>query len=367
MPTPTLELRDGRYVAVWSENRRSKRKSMGSANRAVAEQRFAQWLLLGGHRGGATDGGAKALTVAELWSVYDLRHVQVEMASPETAANSWKNLEKHFGALSVSEIDQTTVDDYEEKRLDGAIGKPSVSGTVRRELVALRAMLNWHTHPERGKKRLLERADLPAYSLPDDSPPRDRWLTTTEIAKLMEAAAPADGERLSRGCRFLWLALETAARKQAILDLTWDRVDFETGMIHYAMPGRKQTKKRRPSVPISARLLPVLERAKREATGTLVMDHGGEVWDALQVLVIRAGLAERQTRASGHSMKRTGISPHVLRHTAATHMARRGVPLYDIAGVLGNSLNMVEKVYAHHCPGRLRDAVNMISGQGVTT
>jgi hypothetical protein len=30
---------------------------------------------------------------------------------------------------------------------------------------------------------------------------------------------------------------------------------------------------------------------------------------------------------------------------------------------LGNTLAMVEKVYAHHCRGRLQDAVNAISGQ----
>lgn len=366
MPTPVLELRDGRYVAVWSENRRSKRKSMGTSDRAVAEARFAQWLLLGGHRGGAAGEAPKALTVAELWTVYDRQHVQVEMAAPETAAYSWKNLEPHFGALSVADIDQTTIDDYEEKRLEGVIGRASVPGTIRREMVVLRAMLNWHAHPERGKKRLLERTDVPAFSLPEESTPRDRWLTTVEVTRLLETAGPGDGEKMSRGYRFLWLALETAARKQAILDLTWARVDFETGMIHYAVPGRKQTKKRRPSVPISARLLPVLKQMKAEATGDLVLGHGGDVWAAVQSLVVRAGLAERQPRSSGQSIKSTGISPHVLRHTAATHMARRGVPLYDIAGVLGNTLAMVEKVYAHHCPGRLRDAVNMISGEGVS-
>lgn len=365
MPTPTLQLHNGRYYAIWSENRRSKRKSMGSADRAVAEARFGQWLLLGGHREATTPDGRGALTVAELWSVYDAKHVQKNTAAPETIGFCWKNLKPHFGHLLVSEIDQTVVEGYEEKRLDGAIGRPSVSGTVRKELVALRACLNWHASPERGKRRLLERADVPAFVLPDESDPRDRWLTTEEIAAIM-ACFDRDN-RMSRVERFLWLALETAARKQAILDLTWDRVDFETGMVHYAVPGRKQTKKRRPSVPISGRLRPVLERMKAEAVDELVLDHGGEVWPAVQSVVIRAGLAPKQPRATGEAIKSTGISPHTFRHTAATHMARRGVPLYDIAGVLGNTLAMVEKVYAHHCPGRLRNAVDMISGEGAMT
>jgi integrase len=366
MPTPTLTVRDGVYYAIWSDNRRSKRKSMGTSDRAAAEQRFAQWLLLGGHReGGTTPTGQNALTVAELWTVYEARHVRTEIVATATVDYSWRNLKPHFGDMRVDQIDQTAVDDYEDKRVEGAIGKPSVAGTVRRELAVLRAMLNWHASPERGKKRMLERGDLPSFTLPDESEPRDKWLKGPQIEKLMAAAEPVDGDRMSRACRFLWLALETAARKQAILDLTWDRVDFESGMIHYAVPGRKATKKRRPSVPISARLLPVLERMKAEARSECVLDHPGEVWSAIQAVVIRAGLAKKQKRASGSCIKSTGISPHTLRHTAATQMARRGVPLYDIAGVLGNSLAMIERVYAKHCSGKLRDAVNAISGEGV--
>jgi integrase len=184
-----------------------------------------------------------------------------------------------------------------------------------------------------------------------------------ELRRLF-AAAPTlhpSIDRMTRGERFLWLALETAQRKRAILDLTWDRVDFETRVIHFAVPGKKVTKKRRPSVPISDALLVQLKRMHDEKINDFVMDHGGEGWSAIQAIVVKAGLAPKQKRGTGERIKSTGISPHTLRHTAATHMARRGVPLYDIAGILGNTLAMVEKVYAKHCPGRLRAAVNSIS------
>lgn len=364
MPTPILKAdKHGVFYAHWSDNRRSKRKSMGSSERAVAEARFAQWLLLGGHRGVEASEGKPALTVAEMWKVYDAKHVQRETAAADTIGYAWKNLEPHFGALAAAEIDQTVVDDYEDLRAAGRIGRPAKSGTVRRELVALRACLNWCASPERGKFRLLDKADVPAFVLPDESAPRERWLTNDELNRLFAAAAAMHpGEpRMSRGERFLWLALETAARKQAILDLTWDRVDFETGVIHYDVPGRKTTKKRRTSVPISARLRPVLERAKREAVNEFVMDHGGEVWATVQSIVVRAGLAPKEPRGTGKRPRGTGVSPHTFRHTAATHMARRGVPLWLIAKILGNTLAMVERVYAKHSPEDLRAAVNLIS------
>src|SRR5262249_26339893 len=55
------------------------------------------------------------------------------------------------------------------------------------------------------------------------------------------------------------------------------------------------------------------------------------------------------------------VSPNVLRHTAATNMARRGVPLWTIAKILGNSVAMVERVYAKSQPDDLREGVEKIS------
>ncbi len=152
MPTPKLAVRDGICCELWSENRRSKRKSMGTEDRAVAEQRFAQWLLLGGHRETAApaEGRQPQLTVAELWGVYEAHHVKTEVLATATADYSWRNLKPHFGALTVDQIDQTAVDEYTAKRIGGVIGRPSVPGTVRRELIVLRAALNWHaSHQQR--------------------------------------------------------------------------------------------------------------------------------------------------------------------------------------------------------------------------
>jgi site-specific recombinase XerD len=53
-----------------------------------------------------------------------------------------------------------------------------------------------------------------------------------------------------------------------------------------------------------------------------------------------------------------GVTPHTLRHTFATHLARRGVPLLHIAQLLGDDPLTVSKRYAHHQPQDLISAVN---------
>lgn len=369
MPTPVLDTEaNGRYYAYWSEDRRSRRKSMGTSDRAVAEQRFAQWLLLGGHKNDTTDSSADevAYTVADCWTVYDKKHVQTE-AALEMRAFNWRNLEPHFGPLTVPQVDQDAVDSYVRKRTTGRLGRRVKPQTCRKELAVLFASLRFcATKPQ----SMFSSTIIEKCKLPDEGEPRDRWLRTEEMQRLLEAAARLrrnKANRLSRAERALWLALETAARIQAILDLTWDRVDFETNTIHYDVPGRRRTKKRRVSVAISKSLRPILERAYEERVSDLVMDNKAKVWAAIQRVVIEAGLAGGQEKPlPGQKPKATGISPHVLRHTAATHMARRGVPLWKIAKILGNTLAMVEKVYAKWTPENPESTVDLISAGMLT-
>lgn len=356
MSIPEIRLNaDGTYYAYWSDKRRSKRKSMGTSDPLVAEARFAQWLLL--RHETAAEGAS--YTVSDCWTVYDAKHIQKEVSSPRTLHCSWAVLEPHFGTMLAEHVDQDAVDDYVRKRTSGRIGRKVKEATVRRELQALSSCLKFcAAHAQ----KMLPAGAVQPFKMPAASEPRDRWLTTAEVQAVLAAAARTRRDaNLSRVELFCWLALSTAARMTALLELTWDRVDFETRVIHLDVPGRKRTKKRRPSVPISADLLPVLERAYAERKGALVLRHKGDVWSAVQVVTIEAGLSPAQDRKRG-SPKATGVSPHVFRHTAATHMARRGVPLWKIAKILGNTMAMVEKVYAKHCPDDLREAVDLIPG-----
>jgi site-specific recombinase XerD len=112
----------------------------------------------------------------------------------------------------------------------------------------------------------------------------------------------------------------------------------------------KRTKKRRVPVPIADWLRPVLEQAQRESVGPLVLDTDADVRRGLEWACIAAA------RQHGNARFKE-VTPHVLRHTAATHMTRAGVPLWEVAGVLGDTMATVQRVYAHHCPEHLRAAV----------
>lgn len=331
MSIPTLKQADnGVWYAHWTDNRRSKRQSMGTKDKSEAKARFAQWLMIDGQAAGAAP---VQYTVADLWTAYEDGHLPT-LASQETARYCWQTLAPFFGHLSPSEVPGAVPGFVTARR------RKVKASTVRRDLVQLRAILNWAADGRRGKALI---DPVPAFQMPKEGPPRDRWLTDAEIDRLYVAS---DDDRVTL---FMRLALETAGRKAALIELTWDRVDFDTKVIHLANPSREATKKRRASVPISPALMPHLQAAYLARRGELVLGHRGDVY---QQIVRIAKLA-----------RVPGVSPNVFRHTAATKMARRGIPLWIVAKVLGNSLEMVERVYAKHAPDDLRAAVDMISGR----
>ena len=156
---------------------------------------------------------------------------------------------------------------------------------------------------------------------------------------------------------FIWLAYRTGGRAGAILDLTWGRVDFARGQIRLAADRQSvgqatRSTKGRATVPMLDDLAAVLFEAKKAALTDHVIEYGGKpvrsVKRAFKAAVDRAGLPP-------------STSPHVLRHTAAVHMAESGVPMAEIARFLGHTTEAVTfKVYAVHSPDYLRKAAGAL-------
>ena len=174
-------------------------------------------------------------------------------------------------------------------------------------------------------------------------PPRDRWLTPDEQVRLIAAA---EGHVRT----FVILGVHTGARKGAILGLTWDRVDFDRGMVTYVDPDRAETKKKRAVVPMNATVRAALVRAREKARTEYVIEyHGamvGNVKKAFARACQRAGLE--------------GVTPHVLRHTCATRLAMAGVSLDEIADYLAADPATISRHYRKFQPDYLRRAADAL-------
>lgn len=286
-------------------------------------------------------------TIADLITLYKRDHMSPNGTSP-TQAESLKAPSRLLGAIEPSQITSMDIASFRTARVAGLGGARQVSlGTVRRELGALRAVLNWAQR----EGHLPKDFHQPHIALPPEGHGRDSYLDGLDEARLHDACvefAKRKFDALGRAALFVLIALNTAARAESIESLTWDRVDLRRRIVDFRDTSRRLTKKRRVPVPISNRLYRPLARAwisqGKPKVGPVLMKFGST----------RKGFEElRRIALPGLEFTR-----HDLRRTWATLAAQRGVSMFDIAGVLGDTLPTVEKHYAVHSPTYLRDAIN---------
>jgi integrase len=316
------------FYIVWTENGRSRERSTGTADREQAEILFAEWLQLRGRRSGPSD--PSAILVTDVLNEY-LQEMGPKVAAPERIAYAVLSLTDFFEGNTVADVTPQTCGRYVEKR-----GRSQ--GTVRRELGVLRAAINYAHKFGRLTRPV-------AVDLPERPEPRDRWLTRKEAASLIRAARTPQA-RLHLPL-FILIGLYTGRRKEAILSLRWPQVDLEAGRIDFELPGRRRTKKKRGKVPIPARLLPHLRRARNRGTdlGYVLHINGSRIKDnktGFKGACKRAGLED--------------VTPHTLRHTAATWLMQKRTDLWEASGYLAMSMDTLSRTYAHHHPDHMQEA-----------
>jgi len=248
-------------------------------------------------------------------------------------AEAVKPLRAELGDLRPDQIMQRRWDRYAEKRA-------VAPGTLRRERNVLIAALNL----AKAEKRL---ASVPTIKPPSAPPSRDRYLTRKEAAALLDAFESPHARLLYSIC------LYTGCRKGQALALTWDRVDFANNRIDFNEPGRQITVKRRAVVPMGPKLLSAMKEAFKASTIDHVIEYGGVRAKKVRWPFLRA----REKAGLGPE-----VTPHVLRHTAASWLAMARVPLDEAADLLACDPQTLRKVYRHFDPAHLDRAVRALEG-----
>jgi integrase len=129
-------------------------------------------------------------------------------------------------------------------------------------------------------------------------------------------------------------------------------VDLEQGIFYRLAIGRRATKKRQPPVPIPGRLL---AHMTRWCDRGIAKTHFVE-WNGKGVASIRKAFKHAVELAELEG----AVTPHTLRHTAATWLMQRGVDLWQAAGFLGMSVETLERNYGHHHPNYMQEAARAI-------
>ena len=280
-------------------------------------------------------------------------------------------LNEYWGGKMLSDINTREAKGYAKHR-EREGGGP---GGARRDLEILRAAVRYH-----GAENL--HYGTVNVWMPAKGEPRERWLTRSEAAALIWNAwryrevqtvhsGPKKGQRVITGrrplqhvARFLLIGCYTGTRAGAIASAAMKRapgksfVDLENGVFYRKPIGTKKTKKRQPPAPLPPRLLAHLRRWDRLgiAKEHFVEYNGRPVLSVKKAFRTVVELANIDTSTEN-------VTPHTLRHTAATWLMQRGVNLWTAAGYLGMTVEVLERIYGHHHPDHLAEAVLAITAK----
>jgi integrase/recombinase XerD len=180
--------------------------------------------------------------------------------------------------------------------------------------------------------------------------PLPKFLTVDEVDALLQAPDVATPRGL-RDRALLELLYATGLRVSELLALAPAHLDLEAGVLTCLGKGRKER-----VVPFGDEAAAWLGRYQRESRPALVgrrssprlfvNARGGGLsrmgfWKLLRAYGLQAGISR-------------AISPHVLRHSFATHLLERGADLRAIQMMLGHADLSTTQIYTHVLDERLR-------------
>jgi integrase len=335
----------GHHAGVWVILDGGRQISTGvHADDTVGAQRALANYLNEKHIQAARSGprSTDRIPVVDVLTLY-AREIAPKHRSPRRTALALKRLGDFFGDKTLADINGPLCRDYARMH--------STDTTARRDLEHLRAAINHHR-----REGLHDR--IVSVVMPDKRPPRERWLTRSEAARLLWAAwryqvPPKSGGWMKHPrrhyARFILVALYTGSRAQTVAQAALQKesgrsyIDLERGVFYRRPEGERETTKRKPAIPLPTELLAHLRRWKRNGARYVVE------WNKRPVKWINEVFSEC-VKDAGLEGK---VTPHTLRHTAATWLMQAGVDLWTAAGFLGMTVDTLERVYGHHHPGHL--------------
>jgi integrase len=334
---PTLRpnsKRGGTYYIYYSEAGagRSRRHSTGTSDQREAVEYFGRWLENNSRAEWTGPRRADETLIIDVLQLYADRHVAEKIPSAAgraKAAQCIVALSKWWSDRTCDVIKPETCRAYVRAR-------GVATSTSARELTVLRAALGYAYK----NGHLVERPFVELPSTDEQPPPRDRWLTRSEAARLLWESRRTEEAR-GHLPLFIQLMLRTAARPGALFELRWVQIDFDNNRIDFNPPGRQRSKKERPIVPIPRRLRWFLLRAHARATSPFVLSYNGQPLQSVK-------------KAFRNARKRAGLGPDVvpytLRHTCATWLMQAEIEVQMIGGWLGHKDPKTTRRYTHHHP-----------------
>ncbi|MDR8391819.1 tyrosine recombinase XerC [Aliifodinibius sp. S!AR15-10] len=290
-----------------------------------------------------------------------LRYLKVERnASPHTITSYENDLTQflefcaQYFDSSDSEVDLQAVERLTIRLWLGELSEEGMAkSSIARKVAAVRSFFKYSF-----KRGMVEQNPAHLLIVPKKDQPLPKTVNSEDLSRMMELA-PGDNPQSAQDRAILELFYSTGIRLSELVSLDIDEVNFDLKQVKVMGKGAKQR-----IVPLGSSSVTALKRhlqTRKELYGTrtdrdarsalFLAAHGQRIYPrAVQRLV-----NDYLTRASEVTQK----SPHVLRHSFATHLLDRGADIRVIKELLGHSNLASTQVYTHTSVERLKNVYEL--------
>jgi len=254
-------------------------------------------------------------------------------------------LRLRYGVEDLSEATHHHIRSWAVSLIQGGLQPRS----LRRKLSSLSHFFKWLQRQGRIDHQPLQRVPLP--KLPERLPKALPESTLRKVlAEIPDDGTPADYPRL-RDRAMLFLLYGGGLRRAELVGLGWTDIDLDRSVIRVTGKGGKVR-----YVPLPAQVRPMLAGLKEmeveafggAAAGPVIRTDSGKpaypkfIYNSVVRLLGAVTTAEKK-------------SPHVLRHSMATHLLDHGAELNAVKALLGHASLAATQVYTHRSLARLRE------------
>jgi len=311
---------NGVYYVTWADDRRSRRKSLGTTDERQAMRRFRAFerdMLAGRLR--QLDSGPRK-TLSDFRSEF-LAHIESRV-SPATYSLYRVAIDKavaSWGASTLMQhITKRHLENLQSDLLKSGLSKPAANKNYRHVKAALKKAIDWD---------YIKALKFPPQLREDE---HIRFLTTEQIRKLFGTIDDQEFADL------VLMALYTGLRSGELLRLSRKDIDNPPGFLRITS---EQKNRRETRIPIHDALRPIFERCPQSGRLFGYRDQT-HVSHLFKKYADKAGITARF---------------HDLRHTYASHLAMAGEDLKSIQELMRHRSIASTMVYAKVSPGHLAE------------
>jgi len=276
------------------------------------------------------------------WIDQFLRYLRIEKGVAENTIQSYKHdlamYREHLGSIDLLLARASDVSSF-LKFLYGRKLKPR---SATRAFAAVRGLHRF---------LILEKATLENPTSTVEQPkwwkPLPNVLALEEVDQLL-ASPKTDTSKGLRDRAMLEVLYATGLRVSELIGLKLDGVNIEAGFVRCMGKGSKER-----IVPLGASAADAVSvylksRQVRKPTNYVFLNNRGDklsrmgFWKILKAYGTQAGIRKK-------------LTPHVLRHSFATHLLERGADLRAVQTMLGHSNISTTEIYTHVMRERLKD------------